>query len=695
MILQELIIHNIRSIQDLSLKFPESRILFYGDIGAGKSSVLKAIELALFGVLPPKSASSLLRRGETSGFAELTFLLDGESYTIHRELKTITRKGESKITQSKQWLIHSGTRINYSVSDLRIKILELLNYSIPKYKSTQIGSIDIYRYTVYTPQEDLKAILEASIQERFTVLKEVLDIEKYQNTLTNLKLVQTQLRADCRFLDAKQKTLGEPEEKIAKIEEDIQNQEKFIQELMKKKSLHKKSLTLEEEKLKELRKNNKQLIEDKGKMDRFESDREEALKRKEENLDELKKMDRSIEEKKKELQSIPEIKVGTNKSKAELKTERKDLESNQNQLYRKQGDLKEKISQREGVLENGMCSLCGQKIHDKDQFDQELTKLSQEQKKVISELDNMSEAIQQIDIWLEQLEKFKTSQDDKKNVSQQIEQEEKRRVRLSAANLEEEKKITNASQGISEILLRYKINTIDKFRNVEKELEKKIEEQEQKIKNLREESDILEREYGKEEGKLENLRGELTRLENVLEDKGRIQDRYEKKTETLSWISDHFPGLIEDIKRSVLSEVAFNFNQYFREWFAELVEDENIELELNSENLHPIVQMGGYESPFEEMSGGERSALALAYRLALNEVISHKYRDIKTKGLLVLDEPTDGFSQKQLKKMQQVFDKLDVNQLIVISHEPTLDSLADDHYEFSKDNGVTKVSNRI
>jgi len=45
---------------------------------------------------------------------------------------------------------------------------------------------------------------------------------------------------------------------------------------------------------------------------------------------------------------------------------------------------------------------------------------------------------------------------------------------------------------------------------------------------------------------------------------------------------------------------------------------------------------------------------ALAYRLSLNQVINNLMSTIKTRDLLILDEPTDGFSGEQLDRMRDI-----------------------------------------
>jgi len=54
----------------------------------------------------------------------------------------------------------------------------------------------------------------------------------------------------------------------------------------------------------------------------------------------------------------------------------------------------------------------------------------------------------------------------------------------------------------------------------------------------------------------------------------------------------------------------------------------------------------------------------LAYRLALNQVLNSLLSKIKTRDFVILDEPTDGFSDQQLDKMRDVLNELKVKQLI-------------------------------
>ena len=58
---------------------------------------------------------------------------------------------------------------------------------------------------------------------------------------------------------------------------------------------------------------------------------------------------------------------------------------------------------------------------------------------------------------------------------------------------------------------------------------------------------------------------------------------------------------------------------------------------------------------------------------------------------MILDEPTDGFSEQQLDKMRDVLYQLDVKQLIMVSHEQKIEGFVENVIRFKKENGVSKV----
>ena len=65
MIIRWVELNNIRSYSKQKISFPKGSVLLWGDVGSGKSSILLAIEFALFGLMRGSvSGASLLRHGK-------------------------------------------------------------------------------------------------------------------------------------------------------------------------------------------------------------------------------------------------------------------------------------------------------------------------------------------------------------------------------------------------------------------------------------------------------------------------------------------------------------------------------------------------------------------------------------------------------------------------------------------------------
>ena len=133
-----------------------------------------------------------------------------------------------------------------------------------------------------------------------------------------------------------------------------------------------------------------------------------------------------------------------------------------------------------------------------------------------------------------------------------------------------------------------------------------------------------------------------------------------------------------------------DFSELFKKWFNMLIEVDNLQVKLDQE-FTPIIQQNNHYINYEYLSGGEKTAVALAYRLALNQVINNLMNTIKTKELLILDEPTDGFSDEQLDRVRTVLNELNLKQLIIVSHEPKIESFVDNVIRLNKEQHITRI----
>ncbi|KKM25890.1 hypothetical protein LCGC14_1590390 [marine sediment metagenome] len=257
------------------------------------------------------------------------------------------------------------------------------------------------------------------------------------------------------------------------------------------------------------------------------------------------------------------------------------------------------------------------------------------------------------------------------------------------------KKIDKLQKEIEDALKAFKIADITELKQLESNIKENLDSFEEKIEKLKSQHKAIEIDLSAERKTQEYLNKEVNELKAGLEEKTKLKEKLELYSEIKNWVIEQFPTLLRDIEREILISSARDFNTFFKEWFNILVESGNIEVEIRPDDFQPIINVNGYDSPFHDLSGGEKSAISLAYRLGLTKIINERYQDVKTKDLLILDEPTDGFSQQQVNRMQEIFDTLNTAQMIIISHERTLDSFITDIFTFKKANHQTNVVKEI
>jgi exonuclease SbcC len=182
----------------------------------------------------------------------------------------------------------------------------------------------------------------------------------------------------------------------------------------------------------------------------------------------------------------------------------------------------------------------------------------------------------------------------------------------------------------------------------------------------------------------------LQKLGEEVQKKLKSKKDLERVNELLNWLDLFFMNLVNVIEKHVFVKVHQEFNQTFKEWFNTLMEDEAISVSLD-EDFTPVVEQNGYHAELEGLSGGEKTSIALAYRLSLNKVINDLISTIKTKDLIILDEPTDGFSTEQLDKVRDVLEQLNTSQTIIVSHEPKMESFVQNIIRVEKHEHVSRA----
>ncbi|MGI0053502.1 MAG: hypothetical protein ACRECR_04495, partial [Thermoplasmata archaeon] len=154
------------------------------------------------------------------------------------------------------------------------------------------------------------------------------------------------------------------------------------------------------------------------------------------------------------------------------------------------------------------------------------------------------------------------------------------------------------------------------------------------------------------------------------------------------WMAREFREGLLDLERRRLAQSQLEFNRAFARYFRTLVEDPNLAARCDAA-FAPWVDIDGDETPAEALSGGERTALALAYRLAMGRTVRSLGRlRIDT---LILDEPTDGFSPEQVARMGELLAELELPQVLLVSHESQLAGIADRVIRVVKDDEGSRL----
>jgi len=678
--IKKLSLENIRSYESGEVTFPEGSTLLSGDIGAGKTSILLSLEYAFFGLQPGQRGSALLSNGKETGGVSLELEINGKKVVIERKLK---RKSKT-VSQDYASISIDGIKQELSVTELKTKILQILNYPLEFVKKTNL----LYRYTVYSPQEEMKQIILEDSESRLNVLRHVFGVDKYKRIKENLIIVNSKLRERCRILQAGTSDLEDIRSKLTNSEQtinklllEISNSQKDLEEkVLKRKEVEQESKNIElkikekQEFEKEIEKANIQL-----------NNKTEQLSRTNSEISEIERIisETKIVFNKKDLEDTISLIIKSKNTMDEFNKERIELSGKINSInLKKQEDLEKKNR----IFKIDICPTCLQDVSEghKHNILNDTEKQLSNSEKIKSHLE---EELQKNFILLskekqnlEKLEEKKSELDILKVKTEQINYSRGKLKELISLKEFLKKDSTFLQDHI--ITLKKSVLEFSKFDNIFRIKSEELKSALLSEKNL----EIRIAEFKKEK---EMTDVEVHNLKNTIKEKEESRDKLVRITKIEKWLSTEFTNLISFTEKNIMLKLREEFSKSFNKWFTMLTSD-NFSTQLD-ENFTPVVMQGGYELDYAYLSGGERTAIALAYRLALNQIINSVFSNINTKGLVVLDEPTDGFSDQQLDKIRDILQELNTEQLILVSHEQKIEGFVDNVIKLKKESGKSSI----
>ena len=803
--LRKLTLTNIRSYESADVSFDEGTTLFEGDIGSGKSTILLAIEFALFG-LGDTDSTHLLRHGAESGEVALDFEAGGKHCQARRALKR-TRTGAKS---GRCVLTVDGQEEELSPSEMRVRVLGLLSFR--EHPNPKASSV-IFRYGVYTPQEEMRAILAPGkdVREaRKQTLRRAFGIEDYRTARDNLKLLEREVNGRVEVFKERSSRLDALVGQVVEARTELEGAEKakamkaaelgaaHVAEAEAAKRLEglvaqeeafgrakdalavrqtawqraKGEVDLAGERLKAAKAAASELAKLTGRIKQLSSALEglEPMEAKAREIDHLKDAQVRVLKSQGALRARLERAEAAAAEKERLERRLEGLPDPADDIARVEREVKEadrsaaadaadveaarrdldaleaELASLEELKGRAECPRCHQPL-----TAEHLATIKEEDAKKRKALrgrmregaskqrrDEERAAAQR-----KGLEPLRARAGDRASLVASIQHEAEEASKAVGARRALE---ALDPEGVAASLGRaeegYDPKALEGLRRLDKErhgleqvARKHAEEAAKEAKLERALARASEEMVGAEAGlkeataalvdvrgrhdeaalararaehsrcvetrsaiastiagmatRLEDIERRLARMEEELGELAAAKEAGAAYAHVLAFLKDCLGPALEDVERTVMRALAEDMDASASRWFDLLVEDPDLELRVD-EDFSPAVRQQEWDVDVAGLSGGERTSVAFAYRLALNGMV-RRMAGPGGANLLILDEPTDGFSKEQLARMGAVLEQLEADQIVMVSHERELEDFADRVYRVVKAAGKSSV----
>jgi len=731
MIIKGVWLHNIKSYKDSVIAFPEEGItVIYGDVGSGKSSILSSIGFAIFGNVPSHqsdplarftapTARDLLRRGATRGFIQLWVKSGGKDIFIYREIHS---EG-SRVADKGGWVLVIDENQRYSVkrltaTEMRGYILDLLG--IPEEKTRARSRV--FASAIYVPQFAIHNIISASPEERAEIVNRVLNLMKYSLAKNRIELLKKRIRREIDEKTREETRLVEEVSMEHKYRREIENIKSELEKALKMKDSIEKSIAELEGRL-------EKLVEEKERLQKVITELTIKMGRVselEKSISQIKSLLRGLE-----LSTIEKVK-GEIKSRIEdLKRSLSSIVEEKDKLMREldklSSDKDEKMNIRDRVLselekvksqkdsklsrlreiesleKRGLCPVCLQPVTQthtqkiKSKIKSEIEELEVKARKLSMELENLKNVLKEISLREKKLKsRIKELDATIDKINSEINALNRRLLELVESE-QYARKMEEFQRELDKLKseLRESKKTISRAEEVERE----ISSTKRRLEELRRsEREILER-IASLKGELKRINEFLSKIDEKKRELDRIREIKRRYTLMLDFTKKYILNIISGVEKYVKATAYNAFREEFTRVFKVLMAGyDNIDVEIR-DDFTPVfkVKVDGVHSTVETPSGGQLTSIALAYRLALNRVARSMIPQLR-EGLLILDEPTYGFSPERVELLKKVlFSPGGPKQVIVVTHDRTFyeDTLGGKvktiRLELDPENTITKV----
>ncbi len=685
-------LENIRSHVKSTVPFAKGFNCLVGGLGWGKSSILYAIDFALFGEPLSRSYEYLLREGADNGKVTLQFVQNGKSYKVLRGLKRRDKGIGQDFDELK--LFQDENLIASVKADAVAEQLKTIT-GLDK---------ELFREIVWVRQEHLKELLDARPRERQRRLDELFGLSDYEKAWSNLAGYQREYEGERRAYEKDPDVVGMEKlsteynsavEEFSLIEVELQNMTKKLNET--KNALEDADLKLK--KLEDVKTLNEEL---KRKETQIQAnltnaedasaslaERTEGKKIAVENLKQrLNTMETQIESHKtgfKELgispdQPIQVLRRYTLTFDDQIISLRGEQEA---ALRSMQTDRKRTSS----LSAENRCPLCLQPltVRYKNNLMQRIQEENNERRKKMSQLQHDIEELQRIkskanaafsnvQMLIPRIKELKT----------RINEETRTLAELSR-EFEEKQRLENELR-VQLVTVRAEVSKFDisglEAARVQREL-------------VFRRYYLLESELRTKENRKKELVRRLDEIKERIDQAQQKIERMEKIVKVIGIISG-----IRDAYRSIQPKLRSEFVKVLRNFVQQVLdsltgrEGALINILIDKTYTPYVKSESSVEREVSALSGGERTLLAFAYRLGLGQLIMQS-RTGHGLSMLLLDEPTENLGREDgsIGRLAEAISRFKaIEQIIAVTHSEVFAEKAENVIRLEKESGISRVS---
>jgi exonuclease SbcC len=685
-------LENIRSHVKSTVPFTRGFNCLVGGLGCGKSSVLYAVDFALFGEPLGRSFEYLLREGEESGKVTVQFAQNGRTYKLIRGLK---RRGKGIGQDFEELKLFEDEKLIASMKTEAIA---------EQFKAITGLDKELYREIVWVRQEHLKELLDATPRERQRRLDELFGLSEYETAWSNIAEYQREYEGEKRAYEKDSDVVGM--EKLSteynRVTKEFTLLEIELQNAIAKLAGAKRALEdadsklkkLEEKKLfiEELRRKEAEVQANISNVKDASASLTQRIEGKETIVDNLRQRQNSIDAQVNSYKGkLEEVGIAANQPAEALRSRLAAFDDQLSSLKAEQEATARnaQVEQKRtaSLSMESRCPLCLQPLNDeyKNGLLQRIQEENVERQKMIKQLQSeieelqrrktvANEAFSNLQMLTLRAEDLKTrlSEEDRKLSDLSAEFEEKRRL---------EADLLGQLEAIRVEIGRFEVSDLEAARV----------QREQAFKQYY----LLESDLRTKENRKKDL---LTRLDETKERIDHAQEKLERVQKIARTVE--VLGAIRDAYRSIQPKLRSEFVKVLRN-FVQQVLDGLVGGEaplLNvvvDETYTPYVKSeSGADREVSNLSGGERTLLAFAYRLGLGQLIMQS-RTGHGLSMLLLDEPTESLGREDgsIDRLAEAISRFKaIEQIIAVTHSEAFAEKAEHVIILEKEAGISKIS---